>query len=459
MRPLIASLLASAVAVAALSCSGKPARPGSPSAPEDIAKHEVLPFVGSFQVHRFALDNGMRLLVVEDHRSPTFAYQTFFRVGSRNEAKGRTGLAHLFEHMMFKETKNLKDGEFDRTLESAGVEGENAYTSWDHTVYVQELPKTQLDLVARLEAERMVNLVVNDASFKTETEVVQNERRYRYENNPDGVLFQELMGLAFTTHPYHWPVIGYQEDLAAMSAEDARAFYRAYYSPNHATVVVVGDVVPSEVLATVEKHYGGLAAQPAPDAAIAAEPEQVSPRRKALRLNMQIEKLLIGYHIPNALHPDYAAMYLLESVVAGGKSSRLHRALVETGIASSVESYALDGKDPQLFVVGANMQSGKRAAQAESAVLRELARLAREPVPAAELERAKNRASFKFYDDLESNSEKARFLGQWEDLAGDFRAGLGLFERVRKLGPADIQAAAKKVFDPKGRTVVTGVMK
>jgi zinc protease len=431
----------------------------SASLNENSVKKEELPFFGSFPVHRFTLNNGLKILVVEDHSSPTFAYQTWFNVGSRDEIVGRTGLAHLFEHMMFKETKNLKDGEFDRLLESAGAEGENAFTSRDYTAYIQELPKNKLDLITRLESDRMVNLVINQAAFSTEREVVQNERRFRNENSPDGLMNQELFELAFNKHPYHWPVIGYQKDLASMSVQDALNFYQSYYSPNHATIVVVGDVSPNQVLDLIQKYYGHLKPQKASDHAIPAEPNQKAPRRKDLKLNIQVEKLIMGYPIPSITHPDIPVLDVIQSTLTGGKSSRLHQTLVETGIASAVECYDIEDKDPSLFVFVANLQKGRKAKEAETVILKELEKLKKEPVSTTELERAKNKLNFGFYEGLGSNFEKARFLGQYETSAGDFREGIRHHDRIQNITANEVLEVAKKYFDPNRRTVITGVKK
>ncbi len=435
---------------------------GTPYTPKPIAQpgtDEEVPLVGSYKVHRYTLENGLRLLVVEDHSSPTFAYQTWFKVGSRDEIPGRTGLAHLFEHMMFKETKNLKDGEFDRILEANGAEGENAFTSRDYTAYVQEMPSDKLELLMKLESDRMVNLVVNEKAFKTEIEVVQNERRFRNENSPDGTMYQEIFNEAFVKHPYHWPVIGYQEDLQAMTAQDALDFYRKYYSPNHATVVVVGDVKPSQVHSLAKKYYGSLASQQPTPHLIEAEPPQESARRKKLKLNIQVEKLLIGYHIPGVLNSDTAAIQVLQTIMTGGKSSRLYRALVDTGIASITDAYELEDKDPSLMILVTNLQKGKKATLTESAINKEIARLSKEPVSAQELERAKNRIAFSFYESMNTNNEKARFLGHYEAVSGDFAQGLELYRKIPMVTAAEVQEAARKYLDPKNRTVITGVNK
>ncbi len=420
---------------------------------------KTTPFIGSFQVHRFSFPNGLKLLVVEDHTSPTFAYNTWFRVGSRDEEVGRTGLAHLFEHMMFKETKNLKDGEFDHILEAAGAEGENAFTNRDYTAYVQELPKERLELITKLEADRMQNLVVDEKNFKTEREVVQNERRFRTENNPDGKMFAELFDIAFIKHPYHWPVIGYQEDLNRMTAEDAYRFYKKLYDPSRATVIVCGDVEPKEVYKIVEKFYSKIPTQSPPLATFTPDPAQVSSRHRVVKLNIQVEKLLLGYHIPEITHPDIPALQVVQILLGGGKSSRLYRSLVETGIATSAEAEAMDDKDPTLMLISVNLQKGKKAAHAESIVLKELQNLSKELISDNELQRIKNKISFGFYEGLNSNSQRARFLGQQETLAGDYEIGMKIFDKSLKISALDVREAIKKYFTQNNRSVITGVSK
>jgi zinc protease len=433
--------------------------PQQTSVTQNESRKEKVPLTEKLQVIRYTLKNGLRLLVIEDHSSPTFAYQTWYKVGSRNEKKGQTGLAHLFEHMMFKETKTLKEGEFDRLLESSGAEGENAFTSRDFTAYIQELPKGNLELIAKAEADRMVNLVINEKAFKTETEVVQNERRFRNENNPDGLMDQELFNKAFAKHPYHWPVIGYQEDLNRMSVQNALDFYRSYYSPNHATVIVVGDVKSDEVYSIVEKYYGGLPSQAAPTDSVPKEPPQKAPRTETLRLNIQVEKLLLGYPVPGFKSEDLPAMDVLQTILSTGKSSRLSRALVDTGIATSVDSYVFENKDPSLFIIMTNLQKKKRATQAETTILRELNRLSKELVTQEELDRAKNKMTFRFFGGLESNFEKAYFLGHYETIAGNFMHGIEHQKKAQAVKAKDVQRVAQKYLNPKHRTVIVGVPK
>jgi zinc protease len=423
------------------------------------SQHQKLPFIGSLEVQKFTLPNGLKLLVVEDHSSPTFAYQTWFRVGSRDEKVGYTGLAHLFEHMMFKETKNYKDGEFDKILERAGAEGENAFTNRDYTAYVQEMPKDKLELIIQLESDRIANLLVDEKAFKTETEVVQNERRFRNENSPDGLMYQDIFGVAFQKHSYRWPVIGYEEDLNRMGAKDAMEFYKTFYSPNHATIVVVGDVSTQEVYKLVTRYYGHLKPQAEPVHAIVSEPPQTKARHKTLKLNTQVQKIMMAYHVPEITHPDIPALTLLSSIMAGGKSSRLDRALVDSGLTTSIDIFDLDDKDPSLLILFASLQKGKLATQAERTILREFEKIKQGTIAADELERAKNILLSEFYDKFGDSKEKASFLGHYETVSPSFRTGIEILEKISRLTAADVQSAAKKYLEPSNRTVILGVQK
>ncbi len=422
-------------------------------------KDESLPLVGQYKVNRYVLKNGLKLVVLEDHSSPTFAYQTWFNVGSRDEKIGKTGLAHLFEHMMFKETKSFKEGQFDKMLEEAGAEGENAFTTRDVTAYVQEMPRDKLELIVKLEAERMVNLVVNEKAFKTETEVVQNERRFSYENNPDGLMFHALFETAFTKHPYRWPVIGYEEDLNKMTAQDGLEFYKRHYAPNNATVVVVGSVKTSEVLSLFEKYYSMIPSVELDQTPLEVEPEQTQIRRQKLALNLQIEKVYMAWHVPGVMSPEAPVFEVIQALLTTGKSARLTRALIDTGIATSVETGSYQQRDPTLFMVGATLQKGKRATMAEDVVLKEISKLASQPPSDKELAKSKTQIRFGFIDSLGSNSERARFIGGNETSTGHFQNGLKLHEQIEKVTADDIKRVVTAYLDPNRRTVIRGVPK
>jgi zinc protease len=423
------------------------------------APAEEFPLIGQYQAKRFILKNGLRLVVVENHDSPTFAYQTWFNVGARHEEVGRTGLAHLFEHMMFKGTKNHPDGELDRLMTQAGVKGLNAFTSNDYTAYIQELPKEGLSLIIDLESDRMTHLVVDDKVFSTEREVVQNERRYREENSPEGTLYNELFATAYKTHPYHWPVIGYEADLVSMTAQDARNFYERFYSPDRATIVVVGDVDADAVFRKVVSAYGAIPARGTIDPIYLPEPDQKAQRRKRLSLRIENEKLWLAYKIPEATDPDTSVLEVIQTLLSDLRGSRLNKALVESGISSSVSSGNLELKDPGLFIVETSLQKGRRASMAEPIIVRELRRLATVSVPEAELIKAKNTLEARFVNRLDSHSGIAHFLGKTETLYGHSRFALEQFKKIQAVTPEDIKRVAKGIFKDSTLTVLTGVPK
>ncbi|MFN7685660.1 MAG: M16 family metallopeptidase [Oligoflexia bacterium] len=440
------------VGILSTSCSSLPIGSG-------VTGPETVQIANGIQAKRYRYANGLRLLVIPDDSSPTFAYQTWFDVGSRDEEPGKTGLAHLFEHMMFKGTQTYPDGQFDRLLEEAGVEGQNAYTTHDHTTYIQELPAERLELIVKLEADRMRNLVVNDPSFATEREVVQNERRFRNENNPDGMMYQEIYGLAFEKHSYRWPIIGYAQDLATMSAADARDFYDRHYSPDRAVIVVTGDVNAARVAKLVQQHYGALKASPSRSLAPPVEPEQKSARRKTLRFDMQVEKLMMAYPIPKMSSDEMPALDVLQTLLSDGRASRLRKALVEAGVATSAFAYAASAKDPSIFIFGATLQSGQKALSAERIILAELERLGRQGVSARELERAKNLLNYTYFSNLETNSTRARFAGHYESQMNGLENGPNYFERLQRVTPEQVRAVVQNYLQPSKRSVVVALKK
>lgn len=418
--------------------------------------HEQANYFGTSKVQRYTLPNGLKLLVLEDHSAPTFSYQTWFSVGSRDEKPGRTGLAHLFEHMMFKGTKVRKDGEFDRLLESAGAEGENAFTSRDYTGYVQSLPSSKLDLIASLEADRMVGLIVNKESLDKEREVVQNERRFRNENNPNGQLFERIYEVAYTKHSYHWPVIGYDLDLRNASPRDCENFYQRFYAPNNATIVVVGDVKPLDVLATVSKYYGALPASKIDRNISLPEPTQHRERMESMSLKSPVEKLVVGYHIPNANSEDFPAIEVAREILAGGKGSRLYRRLVDGGIATSVDLESAEHKDPGLLIMFINMQKGRTAKQALAVLDQEVRDMSAGHIKPEEIKRAISMHRFSVFDELASNFNKAQFIGFYETVAGNFERGVHVVNELGTIGKEGVAAVMKAYFRKDNRSIVIG---
>lgn len=416
-------------------------------------------YFGVSKVERFQFTNGLKLLVLEDHSSPTFTYQTWFNVGSRDEQVGRTGLAHLFEHMMFKATKKLASGEFDKTLESAGAEGLNAFTSHDYTGYVQSLPAGNLELITSLEADRMVNLVVDSQALNFEREVVQNERRYRNENNPDGKLFEKLFETAFLKHSYHWPIIGYEKDLNAVTAHECLEFYKTHYSPNNATIVVVGDVSAKQVAQIVKKYYGKIKPSLLNKKIIEDEPKQTIERTLAEEIKTPIEKLLIGYRIPSVEHLDMPALFVLASILGQGKSSVLKHKLVDGSVATSVYVEPYESKDSSLLLFGVDMQKGRTARQALKLIDRELSLIQKGLITEEQVGRSIAQFRLELFSEQASHAAKARFIGKYETIAGDFRKGVDLVESINSIDKTKVVEVAKHYLRKTNRSLVFGVSK
>lgn len=421
-----------------------------------VVEESTANYFGASKVHRFKLTNGLKVLILEDHSAPTFAYQTWFDVGSKDERPGRTGLAHLFEHMMFKATKNLADGEFFKRLEMAGSEGENAFTSRDFTGYVQSLPSDKLELIASMEADRMVNLIIDNAALDKEREVVQNERRFRNENSPNGKLFERIYTLAYTKHSYRWPVIGYADDLKAASREDCEDFYRRFYAPNNATVVIVGDVTPSRAMATITKYYGKIPSSKIDRPESPEEPAQKHERSETIQIKSPVEKLVVGYHIPNVNSPDFAAIEAAREILAGGKGSRLYRKLVDGGIATSVDLESAEHEAPGLLLIFVNLQKGKSSKQALEIIDREIRDMAAGNITDVEIQKAISMHRFVIFDDQASNYSKAQFMGFYETVAGNFERGVQIVNSLTKVTKPEIVAAVKSHFTRNNRNVVIG---
>jgi zinc protease len=407
-------------------------------------------FGASLTVRMHQLDNGLKVILLRDPAAPVFAYQTWFAVGSRHEKEGTTGIAHLFEHLMFNQTENLQPGEFDRKLESVGGDT-NAATWVDWTYYRDNLPRGELELVVRLESDRMNHLVLGDKQVESEREVVANERRYRVDDDVDGFLSEELYKLAFTQHPYHWPTIGWMPDIHAITIDDCRKFYRTYYAPNNATLVVVGDIDEAQTLALIESHYGRLPAQQIPVENHAEEPAQTEERRQSWAKPISADKLRIGYKSAPLVHPDYVALEMLSEILFGGNSSRLYKKLVaETEIASSVHAGLAPFRDPGLYEISVSMQRGHHAHEAERLIYDELDGFALRP---GELETARTRLLTRFWRELRPQAGKAEALGHYQTTAGDYRHLFEVATTLEKVGEAEVTGVLRYLV-PSQRTVV-----
>jgi zinc protease len=405
---------------------------------------------------RFRLaKNGLGLITAIDRRAPIVALQTWYRVGSRHERPGATGMAHLFEHLMFGQTESLPPGEFDRLVERTGGES-NAATWVDWTYYRLSLPTRDLPLGIRLEAERMQHLVLEHTPVEAERDVVTNERRERVEDDVDGWLDEQLMAQAFTAHPYRWPTIGWMEDIRALSLPDIRAFYRTWYAPNNATIVCVGDFDEAALLDLVASSYGSIAPATLPDVTVGVvEPEQTRERVVRAPKPIATDRLLVGYKAPGQDHADWAVLEIVATLLAGCPSARLYRRLViEREFASSVDAQLTPFKDPSLLRLAVTAARGHRADEILGVIDGELAKMAEQPPARAEVEKAKAIAETDFWQSLVDVDGKAEALGHYETALGDFRKVSAIAERLAAVTVEDVARVVRAYLQAARRTIV-----
>jgi zinc protease len=405
-------------------------------------------------VRRYTLDNGLKVLLLVDASAPVVSYFTWYGVGSRHEKPGKTGLAHLFEHLMFNETENLKAGEFDRKLEENGAES-NAATWVDWTYYYEALPADRLSLAIELESDRMTRLVLREPQVTSEKEVVANERRYRVDDDVEGAASELLYKLAFTKHPYQWPTIGWMADIEGFTPADCEAFYRTYYAPNNALVVIVGDFEEESTLRMLQAAYGAHARAVLPPEDTEPEPPQIEERILEIKKPTATDKFFVAYHGPALGDADHSVLTLMNEVLCGGRASRLHRALViDAEIASELRGWVGTFRDPGLYEISASARAGHTAAELQEIIDRELMRLRSDVVTDDELERAKARLELSVLQSLESTSGKAEQIGFYETVVGDPAAAFRRLEAYRRVTPSDVRRAARRFLAPSSRSIV-----
>lgn len=405
------------------------------------------------------LANGLKIVVWPDHDIPSANYYTFYKVGSRNERPGITGLAHFFEHMMFNGTTKRAPGEFDREMEAAGGSN-NASTSNDLTVYTDWFPSSALENIFDLEGDRMAHLAFVPKVVESERGVVYSERRLRVDNDNFGTLMEQVQAAAFTAHPYTFPTIGWPSDIENWKQEDLQQFFKTYYAPNNAVLVVAGDVEPKQVFALADKYLAPLQKQPAPTPVTTVEPEQQGERRVVVE-KADAQSALIAYAFHTGMgeaDKDIPALELLASILSQGDSSRLHQRLVEREQAAVDTGTFLDaGFDPGLLWVYAALPPGGDLARVEKLLDDELARVANAGVSAAELEKARNFKLASFWRGLATINGKARALGEYEVFHGDYRKLFDAPAAYAAVTPVQVQALAKKILRVQNRT--TGLLK
>jgi predicted Zn-dependent peptidase len=462
------------------------------------------------RVKEFTLDNGMKVLMLERRQSPTLSFYIRFRVGAVDENVGATGTAHLLEHMLFKGTRTLgtknyaeeekvlsrldsvaatleaerakgekADKDFLRHLEETfqklqaehkkwvvkdeiervysenGAVGFNAFTSQDSTAYVVSLPSNRLELWARIESDRLLNPVLRE--FYSERDVVMEERRRTYDSNPERKMMEHFLAASFIAHPYGRPIIGWASDIQSLDRQATEEFFRTFYSPANTTLAIVGDMNPEEALPLIKKYFERIPRQVLPPPLKTREPEQAGERRIQVEADANPE-LIMGFHKPNAPHPDDAVCEIIEGVLSYGRTSRLYRRLVE-GEKIAVSASASNGfpgeRYPNLFILSGTPRHPHSLAELEKALLEELERLKKEPVPLPELQKIRNQIQTSFLRNLDSNSSLAYWLSYGQSLFGTWRYVTDRIQAYEKVTPEDVRRVAQKYFIPRNRTVAT----
>ena len=402
------------------------------------------------------LDNGLTVVLSEDHSTPIVHLQLWYHVGSKDERPGRTGFAHLFEHLMFKGSKNVDPEAHTSFISSVGGQS-NAYTTEDATVFWETAPQQYMPLMLWLEADRMATLRVDEGTFKREREVVKEERRMRVENQPYGRLSEIIYDQAFNVHPYKHPVIGSMHDLEAASVDDVRDFWRTYYVPSNATLTLVGDFDPDQALQYVQQYFGRIPkpSKPVPRD-IPAEPPMTKEKRVALEEGWPLPAVVVAYHITYDGHPDSYPLHMASKILSDGNSSRIYRKLVyETALALTAFGGGNIIEHPNLFFAVGIVQPGRSPADVEHALITELDRMRNEPVSEHELQRAKNQFARDYIVARETVQEKAAQLAHAVVIHNDIRTADGEFEIFQNITAADIQRVAQTYFTPTNRLVLT----
>jgi zinc protease len=401
------------------------------------------------------LPNGLKVLMKEVHKAPVVTFQVWYKVGSRNEYLGKTGMSHMLEHMMFKGTKKHGPKTFSQIVQRNGG-NDNAFTSRDYTAYFETFAADRIGISLDLESDRMQGLLLAPKELQSEREVVKEERRMRYEDDPVNTMEEQMMSVAFSAHPYQWPVIGWMSDIAGFSRDDLYKHYRTFYVPNNATIVVVGDFDTATLLPRIEKYFGKIQRGPDVPAVGAVEPKQRGERRVIVKKQAELPAVFAGYKTPTLKNPDSYALEVLQGILSSGKSSRLYRSLVyEKQLALYAGGqYDNVSRDPNLFIAYAGVMPGKTTEEVEKALYAELDRLKTPQggVTDEELQKAKNQIEAHFIMGQDSIFYQAMLLGQFETVA-DWKLLDKYVDAIRAVTKADVMRAAKEYFSEDNRTV------
>jgi len=405
----------------------------------------------------FTLANGMKFLVVEDFSIPNANMYFFYKVGSRNEYQGITGLSHFFEHMMFNGAKKYGPKEFDRTMEFNGGSN-NAYTTENVTAYTDWFPAASTEIMFDLEADRISSLSIDPKMVESERGVVLSERRTGLENSPWRLLSQSVQATAFQEHPYHWPVMGYEDDMKNWTQQDLERYFKMYYAPNNCVVVVSGAIKLDKVKELAKKYLEPIPAQAEPPKVHIVEPEQTGERRITVKKEVATPYMIIGYHTPESKNEDYYALNILSSVLSSGNSSRLYASLVDQKqLATQVFTDYSETFDPYLFNIYAVANQDVKETDLEQAIYVEIEKIKKDGITEKELQKIKNQKLMEFYNQVETINGKSNNIGTYEVFFGDYRKMFDAPANYNKISVADVQRVAKKYFTKSNRTV--GVLK
>ncbi|MFN3986232.1 MAG: M16 family metallopeptidase [Rhodocyclaceae bacterium] len=398
------------------------------------------------------LDNGLKVIVKEDRRAPSVVHMLWYGIGSMDEPDGVSGIAHMLEHMMFKGTETVGPGEFNRRVAAVGGR-DNAFTGRDYTAYFQQVPPEHLSEMMMLEADRMANLIISEALFLPEVEVVKEERRLRTDDNPRALVFEQLMATAFQSHPYRRPVIGWMPDIEAYTVDDARHWHDQWYAPNNARLVVVGDVDHQAVFELARQHYGAIPARDLPQLKIPAEPEQRGPRHTVVKAPAELPFIALAWHAPTLRDlerdRDAFALEVLAAILDGYDGARLSRRLVrEDRVAVSAgASYGSTGRGPSLFVLTGTPAAGRSVADVEAALRAEITRIQQEGIGEDELARVRTQAVAAQVYKRDSLMGQAMEIGFLESVGLSWRDEEALLEGLRSVTAEEVQAVAQRYFD------------
>ena len=408
-------------------------------------------------VKTFTLKNGMKFLIIEDNSIPNANMYMFYRVGSRNEYQGITGLSHFFEHMMFNGAKKYGPKLFDQTMEFNGG-ANNAYTTENVTVYTNWFPSSATEVIFDLEADRISSLSIDPKMVESERGVVISERSTGLENSPWRMLFEATQGMAFLEHPYHWPVIGYLDDMKNWKQEDLERYFKTYYAPNNCVTVISGNVKFDEIKKLAEKYIEPIPAQAPPPKVNIVEPPQTGERRVVLQKDVATPYLGIAWHVPDAKHEDYYALTLLGDILTSGKSSRLYAELIDKKqLATQVFNNFGESFDPTLFIIAAVTAKNIDEKDLEKAIYDEIEKIKKEGISEKELQKVKNQKLMEFYGQVETINDKSNNIGTYEVFFGDYRKMFDAPANFNKVTVDDLKKVAAKYFTKANRTV--GVLK